>query len=78
MVDSNGKVKCMVHQSSSQCGGIRRAINHVNILARVQIPKIIKRELSTFIAGIEITVISEKQVLGLKIPKVKTYHPQGI
>ena len=29
MVDSNGNVKCMVHQSSSQYGGIRSAINHV-------------------------------------------------
>ena len=39
MVDSNVKLKCMVHQSSSQCGGIRIAINHVYILARVQIPE---------------------------------------
>ena len=31
MVDSTGKVKCMVHQSSSQYGGIRSAINHVYI-----------------------------------------------
>ena len=29
MVDSNGKVKSMVHQLSSQYGGIRSAINHV-------------------------------------------------
>ena len=28
MVYSNGRVKCMVHQSSSQYGGIRSAINH--------------------------------------------------
>ena len=32
MVDSNGKVKYMVPQSSSQYGGIRSAINHVCIL----------------------------------------------
>ena len=31
MVDSNGKVKCMVHQPSSQYGGIRSAINNIYI-----------------------------------------------
>ena len=29
MVDSNGKVKCMIRKLSSQYGGIRSAINHV-------------------------------------------------
>ena len=29
MVDSNGKLKSVFHQSSSQYGGIRSAINHV-------------------------------------------------
>ena len=29
MVDNNGKVNYMVHQSSSQYGGIISAINHV-------------------------------------------------
>ena len=29
MVDSNGKVKCMVHQSSSQYEGTRGAISRV-------------------------------------------------
>ena len=38
MVDSNGKVKCMVHQPHSQYGGIRSAINHDYILTRVKIP----------------------------------------
>ena len=38
VVDINGKVKRMVHQSSSQYGGIRSTINHVYILARVYIP----------------------------------------
>ena len=38
MVESNGKVKCMVQQSSSQYGGTRIAINHVFILERVQMP----------------------------------------
>ena len=47
MVDSNGKVKCMVHQSSSQYGGTIIAIDHVFILERVKIPEIKKRELST-------------------------------
>ena len=37
-VDINGKVHFMVHQSSSQYGGIRSAINHVCVLARVKIP----------------------------------------
>ena len=40
MVNSNRKVRCMVHQSSSRYGGIRSAMNHVYILARVQLPEI--------------------------------------
>ena len=39
MVNSNGKLKCMFHQSRSQYGGIRSAINPVYILARVQMPE---------------------------------------
>ena len=31
MVDSNGKVKCIVHQSSSQHVGTKSSINHVHI-----------------------------------------------
>ena len=45
MVDSNGKLKCMFLQSHSQYGGIRSAINHVYILARVQIPERMKKEI---------------------------------
>ena len=45
MIDSNGKVKCMVHQSSYQCGGIRSAINHVYIWTRLQMPERMKIEL---------------------------------
>ena len=71
MVDSNGKVECMVHQSSSWYGGIRININHVYILARVQIPERLKRELSTFFAKIERTIIVEKEMLGLKISEGK-------
>ena len=71
MVDSNGKVKCMVQQSSSQYGGIRSAINNVYILERVQMLERNKREVSTFIAGMERTAISEKQMLGLKISEEK-------
>ena len=58
IVYSNGKVKCMFHQSSYQYEGIRSAINHVYIFSRVQMPEIMKRELSTFIAGMEKTVIA--------------------
>ena len=58
MVDSNEKVECIVNQSSYQYGGTRSTINHVYILARVKMPKIMKRELSTFIAGMERTVIA--------------------
>ena len=43
MVDSNGKVKCMVHQSSSQYGVIGSTISHVCIWIRVQMPEIMKR-----------------------------------
>ena len=71
MVDSNGKVKFMVHQSSSNYGGTRSAINHVYILARVKIPERMKIELSTFIARMERTLIVEKQMLGLIISEEK-------
>ena len=71
MVDSNGKVKCMVRQSSSRYGGIRSASNHVYISARVQIPEIMKREISTFIVGTERTVIAEKHMIGINIYKGK-------
>ena len=67
MVDSNVKSKSMFRQSSSRYGGIRSAINHVYILEIVQIPERMKRELSTFIAGTERTLIAEKQFLGLNI-----------
>ena len=60
MVDSNGKVKFIFHQSRSQYGGIRSAINHVYIFARVQIPERMKKELSIFIAGMERALIPEK------------------
>ena len=60
MVDSNIKVKCMVHQSSYQYGGIRSAINRVYILARVKMPERMKIELSIFISGMERTVIADK------------------
>ena len=65
----------MVHQSSSQCGGIRSAINHVYILARVKMREIIKRELSTFIMRMYITVIAEKYMLGIKIMNGKNHQP---
>ena len=42
MVDSNRKVKYMVHQSSSQYGGIKSTINHVYILEGAQMPERIK------------------------------------
>ena len=71
MVDCNGKVKCMVHQSSSQYGDIRSSINHVYILTRVQMKERTRRELSIFIAGMEIIVIVEKQMLGIKSPEGK-------
>ena len=60
MVDSNEKVKYMFHQSCSQYGGIRSAINRDYILARVQMPERMKKELSIFISGMEIASIAEK------------------
>ena len=78
MVESNGNVKCTVHQSSYQYRGIRSATNHVYILASVQMPEITKRELSTFIAGMERKVISETQMLGIKCFEGKTHQPRGI
>ena len=38
ILDSIRKVKCMVHQSSSQYRGIRSVINYVYMLARAKIP----------------------------------------
>ena len=38
MVDSNGKVSFMFHQSGSNYGGVRSAIRHVYIFAGVKIP----------------------------------------
>ena len=61
----------MVHRSSSWFGVIINAINHVYILKRVQMPEIIKRDLSTFILGMDRTVIVEKQMLGLKFSEGK-------
>ena len=60
MVYSNGKVKCTFHQSCSQYGGIRSAINRDYILARVQMLERMKKELSIFVLGMEITSIAEK------------------
>ena len=40
--------------------------------------EIMKRELSTFIAVMERTLIAEKQMPGLKFYEGKTHHPQGI
>ena len=57
MVYSNGKVKCMFHQSGSQYGIIIGTINHVYILERVKILERIRRELSTFIVVMGRTVI---------------------
>ena len=71
MVDSYGKVKCMLHQSSSQYGCIRSATDHVYILERVQMLERMRIELSTFIVGMNKTVIVEKQMLGLKFSEVK-------
>ena len=64
----------MVHQSSYRYGGIKSAINHVYILARVQMPEIMKRELTTFIAGMERTVIAEKKMLGINISEEKNHQ----
>ena len=57
MVDSNGKVKCMFHQSSSQYGSIIIAINRIYIFSRVKIPEGMKRELSIFITLMDRTLI---------------------
>ena len=74
MVESNGNMKCIFHQSSCQYVGIISAINHIYILERVQMPERMKIELSKFIMGKEITLIAEKYMLGLKISKGK--NPQ--
>ena len=71
MVENNGKVKCMVHHSIYQYGGIRSTINHVYILTRVKIPEIMKIDLSTFIAVMDRILIAEKKMLRLKITEGK-------
>ena len=50
------------------------AINHIYVLARVNMSKNMKKELATFFAGIERTVIAEKQHLGLKIKERKVTY----
>ena len=61
----------MVHQSSAQYRVIRSTINYVYILTRVQMTEIMKRELSTFIVGMERIIIAEKQIIGIKFSEEK-------
>ena len=71
MVNNDGKVKCMVYQSASQYSGIRSAIAYLYKLARVPVPEDMTREIAMFLSGMERTISSAKQKLGLKISEGK-------
>jgi hypothetical protein len=67
----DGKVPVYTQQSASQYDGIRSALSSLYTTARVMMPKQMKKELSTFIAGLERTGLHEKQSLGLKLAEGK-------
>ncbi|KAL7527694.1 hypothetical protein ACHAXR_003680, partial [Thalassiosira sp. AJA248-18] len=68
MVNEKGKVECQVYQSKSQYNGIRSSLAYLYTLARV--PKFTK-ELSTYLKGMDRSILSSKQKLGLKISEGK-------
>ena len=71
MVNDQGQVKCSIYQSSSQYSGIRCSISYLYKLARVPQPQEMIREMSTFMSGMDRTILCAKQKLGLKITEGK-------
>lgn len=66
-VDSVGCVKLQVHQSASQYSGIRSAVMFLFRSARIEPPNELRSQLSTYIAGLERTILKEKEKLGLSL-----------
>ena len=54
-------------QSKSQYNGIRSALAYLFTLARVQQPTTLTDEMSTFLKGLDRTIVYEKEKLGLKL-----------
>lgn len=70
-VDENGMVKIYTHQSSSQYGGIRSAIAYIFKLACIRMPEELSHRLSKYIAGMDRTILTEKEQLGLSLSEGK-------
>lgn len=66
--ESDGEVQVTTMQSKSQYNGIRSALAYLFTLARVQAPTtLLTRELSTFLKGMDRTIIYKKEKLAVCI-----------
>ena len=67
--ESDGKDQVITMQSKSQYNGIRSALAYLFTLARVQLqaPTTLTRELSTFLKGMDRTIIYKKEKLAVCI-----------
>lgn len=65
--ESDGKDQVITMQSKSQYNGIRSALAYLFTLARVQAPTTLTRELSTFLKGMDRTIIYKKEILAVCI-----------
>lgn len=70
-VDEDGMVKIYTHQSSSQYSGIRSGIAYLYKLACIKMPEEISSRLSKYIAGMDRTILIEKEQLGLSLSEGK-------
>lgn len=70
-VDENGMVKIYTHQSSSQYSGIRSGIAYLYKLACIKMPDDLSSRLSKYIAGMDRTILTEKEQLGLSLSEGK-------
>ena len=78
MVNINGKVKCMVHQSSSQYKGTRSAIDHVYILGNsANSRKNENRTINIYCGNRENSNCGEKYSWSQYFQS-KTHQPRGI
>ena len=72
---SDGKDQVITMQSKSQYNGIRSALAYLFTLARVQAPTTLTRELSTFLKGMDRTIIYKKEKLA--VCRVGSWRSQG-
>lgn len=71
MMNDRDQVRCSIYQSSAQYSGIRSAIAYLYKLARVQMPLEMASEMSTYLAGMDRTIRTAKEKLGLKLSEGK-------